>query len=77
MRFLAAQNAEEACTEIIRDAVADYHDSLEGTKDGYFCPFVRDLANVKESNSDPCIGQRYFWHISIFLYGPHCGFTLL
>ena len=43
---------EEPCTEIIRDAQADWSDSLECTPFGQRCGLIYNLSSVPEKNSD-------------------------
>ena len=43
---------EEPCTEIIRDAQADWSDSLECTPFGQRCELIYNLSSVPEKNSD-------------------------
>ena len=43
---------EEPCTEIIRDAQADWSDALECTPFGQRCELIYNLSSIPEKNSD-------------------------
>ena len=50
---------EEPCTEIIRDAEADWSDSLECTPFGQRCELIYNLSSIPEKNSDSGTAYRF------------------
>lgn len=58
--------SQESCTEIIRDARADWQDTLDSIAEGQRCELVHDLAFASEPHSVPLYGMAIFYH-NVFL----------
>ena len=68
---LSDASAQEACTEIIRDAKAAWEDACLDVPEGPRCELIYNLAFARESKSVPWIVQLYRYIFSLSFTDPH------